>query len=60
VTIKIPRIYFLNNGVGGKYTAISSNAFWSSGQNAAERENKVMLEHIYLPSTITSIGSRAF
>ena len=58
--IQIPSIYFLNNGVGGGYTTINSYAFYSGKQSISITEAKVLLQHIYLPSSITSIGESAF
>lgn len=57
-TIQIPRIYFLNNGIDGGYKTIKSYAFFSTDQLGGAP--RVLLEHIYLPSTITTIGYAAF
>lgn len=58
IVVSIPKVYFLNNGVGGEYQSISNYAFWSSKQSS--NENRMELEAIYLPSTIKSIGEAAF
>lgn len=58
--VQIPSIYFLNNGVGGGYTTIKNYAFYSGIQGVNESDAKVLLQHIYLPSSITSIGESGF
>ena len=59
-TVKIPSIYFLNNGNGGGYTRIEDYAFWSAAQGSSVNQNRLLLQHVYLPSSITSIGQAAF
>jgi hypothetical protein len=58
---KYPYIYFENNGDGGNYTKINDDAFahWS-GTNLSINANYSLLKAIYIPNTITSIGSYAF
>jgi hypothetical protein len=57
--IKIPTVYFLNNGVGGSYTTIADYAFWSALEGNPE-ESRLLLKEIHLPSTIKTIGTDAF
>ena len=57
--IKIPTIYFENNGVGGYYTTIQSYAFWSADQGK-ESEARSLLQSIYLPNSMKKIESYAF
>ena len=58
---KYTHIYFENNGEGGNYTTIKDDAFahWS-GANLSTNANYSLLKAIYLPNTVTSIGSYAF
>ena len=58
---KYTHIYFENNGEGGNYTTIKDDAFahWS-GTNLSTNTNYSLLKAIYLPNTITTIGSYAF
>lgn len=58
--VQIPSIYFLNNGVGGGYTHVSDYAFYSAPQGSDLSAARVLLQHIYLPSSITTIGEKAF
>lgn len=58
---KIPAIYFENSGIGGAYETIKDGAFWSAQELFANAEtSKMLLQHIYLPNTITEIGEHAF
>ena len=58
---KYTHIYFENNGEGGNYTTIKDDAFahWS-GTNLSTNADYSLLKAIYLPNTITTIGSYAF
>lgn len=58
--IKIPEIYFLNNGAGGYYTTIGSYAFFSAAVGEASSVNRSLLTRVYLPQSITTIGESAF
>lgn len=58
--VQIPRIYFLNNGINSHYTTVQSYAFYSAPQASDISAARVLLQHIYLPSSITTIGERAF
>ena len=58
--IQIPKIYFLNNGAGGQYQHIAANAFNARPQQGNFNSKRILLQHIYLPATITTIGNNAF
>ena len=58
--IQIPRIYFLNNGVNSHYTIIQKYAFYSAPQASDISVARVLLQHIYLPSSIKRINESAF
>ena len=58
--IQIPKIYFLNNGAGGQYQHIAANAFNARPQQGNFNSKRILLQHIHLPATITTIGNNAF